>query len=41
MIRHRKNVLAVKGEERGSVVGIITRRDLMTYIEMLRGSGLV
>ncbi len=38
MIRNKRNVLAVREEESGNFVGIITRRDLATYIEMLKGS---
>lgn len=38
MIRNKRDVLAVKGEESGNFVGIITRRDLAIYIEMLKGS---
>lgn len=38
IIRNRKSVLAVKEEVSGSFVGIITKRDLVTYIEMLKGS---
>lgn len=38
MIRTKKNVLAVKEGVSGDFVGIITKRDLATYIEMLKGS---
>jgi len=38
MIRNKRTVLAVKEEENGNFVGIITKRDLATYIEMLKGS---
>ena len=37
MIRAKKNILAVKREESGNFVGIITKRDLEIYIEMLKG----
>ncbi len=38
MIRNKRNVLAVKEEVSGDFVGIITKRDLVTYMEMLKGS---
>jgi Zn-dependent protease/CBS domain-containing protein len=38
MVRNKRNVLAVKGEVSGNFVGIITKRDLAIYIEMLKGS---
>lgn len=38
MISTKKELLAVKGTERGAIVGIITKRDLAMFIEMLRGS---
>lgn len=38
MIRTKRNVLAVKEEVSENFVGIITKRDLATYIEMLKGS---
>ncbi len=38
MIRNKRNVLAVKEEVDGDFVGIITKRDLATYMEMLKGS---
>ena len=37
MISARKNILAVKREAIGNFVGIITKRDLEIYIEMLKG----
>ncbi len=39
MIGTRKNSLAVEGAERGKIVGIVTKRDLAMFIEMLKGSG--
>lgn len=38
MIRTKRNVLAVKEAVSENFVGIITKRDLATYIEMLKGS---
>ncbi|MCK4475146.1 MAG: site-2 protease family protein [Methanophagales archaeon] len=38
MIRNRRNVLAVKEAMSGDFVGVITRRDLAIYMEMLKGS---
>ncbi len=38
MIRHRRNVLAVKETISGNFVGIITRRDLAIFMEMLKES---
>jgi len=38
MTRAKKNVLAVKREMNGNVVGIITRRDLAIYMEMAKES---
>lgn len=37
MIRTKRNVLAVKEKMSENFVGIITKRDLATYIEMLKG----
>ncbi|NQE45875.1 Zinc metalloprotease [ANME-1 cluster archaeon GoMg2] len=38
MIRDRRDILAVREEVSGNFVGVITRRDLALYIEMLRGN---
>jgi len=38
MIKHRRNVLAVKETMSGNFVGIITRRDLALFMDMLKGS---
>ncbi len=38
MIRNKRIALAVKEEVDGDFVGIITKRDLATYMEMLKGS---
>ena len=38
MIRDRRDILAVREEVSGDFVGVITRRDLALYIEMLRGN---
>jgi len=38
MISTKQQILAVEGEERGAIVGIITKRDLAMFIEMLKGS---
>lgn len=38
MIRDRRDILAVREEVSGDFVGLITRRDLAIYIEMLRGT---
>jgi Zn-dependent protease len=38
MISTKQQTLAVEGEERGTIVGIITKRDLAMFIEMLKGS---
>ncbi len=40
MLRDRKNILAVIEEAGGDFIGIITRKDLTIYIEMLR-SGVI
>jgi len=39
MISTKKKILAVEGEERGVIIGIITERDLAMFIEMLKGGG--
>ncbi|MEA2075020.1 MAG: site-2 protease family protein [Euryarchaeota archaeon] len=39
LVSTKKKVLAVEGEERGNIVGIITKRDLAMFIEMLKGRG--
>jgi CBS domain-containing protein len=39
LVSTRKKVLAVEGEEHGNIVGIITKRDLAMFIEMLKGRG--
>ena len=39
MVSAKKSILAVEGEEQGSIMGVITRRDLAMFIEMLKGSG--
>jgi Zn-dependent protease len=38
MISTKKELLAVEDAERGAIVGIVTKRDLAMFIEMLRGS---
>jgi Zn-dependent protease/predicted transcriptional regulator len=37
MISTKKGVLAVEGEERGKIIGIVTKRDLTMFIEMWKG----
>ncbi|HID19858.1 MAG TPA: CBS domain-containing protein [Methanophagales archaeon] len=37
MIKAKRNVLAVEEEASGNFIGLITRNDLATYIEMLKG----
>ena len=39
MIRGKKNILAVEEEESGKIMGVITKRDIVMHIEMLKGSG--
>jgi Zn-dependent protease/predicted transcriptional regulator len=39
MISTKTGALAVEGEERGKIIGIVTKRDLALFIEMLRGRG--
>jgi Zn-dependent protease len=39
MANTKKKILAVEGEERGKIIGIITKRDLAMFIEMLKGRG--
>jgi Zn-dependent protease/predicted transcriptional regulator len=39
MISTKTGALAVEGEERGEIIGIVTKRDLALFIEMLRGRG--
>ena len=39
MVNTKKKVLAVEGEESGKIIGIITKRDLAMFIEMLKGRG--
>jgi Zn-dependent protease/predicted transcriptional regulator len=39
MISTKTGVLAVEGEERGKIIGIVTKRDLAMFIEMLKGRG--
>jgi Zn-dependent protease len=39
MVSTKKRVLAVEGEESGKIIGIITKRDLAMFIEMLKGRG--
>ncbi|MHC1600382.1 MAG: M50 family metallopeptidase [Candidatus Methanospirareceae archaeon] len=39
MIRNKRNVLAVKDAITENIVGLITRRDLAMYMEMLKGRG--
>ncbi len=39
MVNTKKKVLAVEGEENGKIIGIITKRDLAMFIEMLKGRG--
>jgi CBS-domain-containing membrane protein len=37
MIRAKRHVLTVVEETSGTLIGVITRNDLVTYIEMLKG----
>ncbi len=37
MLKSKKNVLAVVEAASGNFIGVITRADLATYIEMLKG----
>jgi predicted transcriptional regulator len=37
MLKSKKNVLAVVEVASGNFIGVITRADLATYIEMLKG----
>ncbi|MBK5190494.1 MAG: site-2 protease family protein [Methanosarcinales archaeon] len=39
MVNTKKKVLAVEGEETGKIIGIIAKRDLAMFIEMLKGRG--
>ncbi len=39
MISTKTGALAVEGEERGKIIGIVTKRDLALFIEMLRVRG--
>ena len=39
MISTKTGALAVEGEERGKIIGIVTKRDLALFIEMLKGRG--
>jgi Zn-dependent protease/predicted transcriptional regulator len=39
MIRNKRKVLAVKDTITGSIVGLVTRRDLTMFMEMLKGRG--
>lgn len=39
MVRAKKEILAVESEERGDIIGVVTKRDLAMFIEMLKGSG--
>ena len=39
MIRTKTGALAVEGEERGKIIGIVTKRDLAMFIEMLKARG--
>jgi Zn-dependent protease/predicted transcriptional regulator len=36
MLKYKRTILVVEGEERGNFEGIITKRDLITYMEILK-----
>ncbi|MBE0515986.1 MAG: CBS domain-containing protein [Methanophagales archaeon] len=37
MIRAKKNILAVEEEEGGEIIGVITKRDIVMHLEILKG----